>query len=177
MQLPASLQYLDLQISGSAVYLRRDVLVRCTNLRRLKLCFICTDGGLDFSSFTSLQSHHLDSSHCSELATLKELGDLRALRRLDLQHCRSLLRLPELSKSANLQELDISWSTVFALQQEDFSVLAELPTLLPVKITNYPELITLDLVKEKVLKCRTNGTVKEERDLETPPIKVYDNEF
>jgi hypothetical protein len=122
------------------------------------------------------QLHHLNLSHCSELTTLEGLGDLPALRRLDLDSCFLLLRLPDLSKSTNLHQLDISWSAI-ELQEEDIGMLAKLLMLRPVYITYYPAVIRLDMVKRKVLKCRSDGTVKEERGLELPPIKVYDYKF
>ncbi|KAG0558565.1 hypothetical protein KC19_10G038200 [Ceratodon purpureus] len=117
---------------------------------------------------------YLDLSLCSSLVRLPELSKCTNLEELDLGYCSSLVRLPELSKCTNLEKLVIRF-TGMELFEEDIVMLSKLPNLRPVQIGIQ---IELDVVKRRVLKEMLGGFgVKEERDLETPPIKLRDYKY
>ena len=125
-QLPASLQVFDILVVRGLV--EPDVLVRCSNLCKLKLGTIRVVE-LDLSSCSSLQSVTLCAVQklqtlslplsargawslkslvvcwCADLADIPGLDELIGLERLELGDCPSLKELPDLQNLTKLQVL------------------------------------------------------------------------
>lgn len=138
--------------------------------------------GLNLVGYNELEV--LDLISTKRLISLKDLGDLPALRHLCLKDCEDLLRLPNLSLSRSLKELNLVGCTALELHEEDIEMLCELPMLEPVRFTTLLRFneCRLDFSRRKVLILTSKSSIRltwdlwkestwAEYDLGPPPLK------